>query len=158
MSGRVLAAILALLEALLLLWTLWRRGGADAVAPPPAPVATATATQGVATAPTPVQGYRLAGTALGLRGRYAVFEDPSGSTEMYKVGDEVPGLGKLLYVGTIDAKVATSSGDAEFRVRPAPTNVPDNTPTVKRVRKPAPTPVPSESESSPSDEPAPPAS
>src|SRR6185369_6706029 len=98
------------------------------------------------------------GTALGLRGRYAVFEDPAGSTDMYRLGDEIPGLGTLARIGEVDAAVTTSAGEMRFQVRPAPTKVPENTPTARRVRTPSPRPDPSESESSPSAEPAPRAS
>lgn len=159
MIARLLAVILALIAVALLAWALWRNRPEPAVAPAtPLPDATVTPTRLALAAPTAVQGYRLAGTAAGLRGRYAVFEDPGGATEMYKVGDEVPGLGKLLFVGETEATVATSSGETRFRVRPAPTKLPESTPTAQRVRKPAPTLDPSESESSPSDEQAPPAS
>src|SRR5262249_32203540 len=125
----------------------------------PTPLAVPIATATPASAPTVVAGYRLAGTALGLHGRYAVFEDPAGNTEMYRVGDAVPGLGTLARIGDVDASVQSSAGAMRFQVRPAPTKVPENTPLARRVRTPSPLPTgPSESESSPSDEPAPPAS
>ena len=155
MTARVLAAVLALALALVLAWNLWqRREPAPPVPPTAVPVKTATATS----AATVVPGYRLAGTAMGLHGRYAVFENPDGGTDMYKVGDDVPGLGTLARVGEVDATVNTSAGEVRFQVRPAPTKVPENTPTARRVRKPSPLPDPSESESSPSDEQVPPAS
>lgn len=156
MIGRVIAAALALVVVIALAWLLFRREAPTAPAATPLPSETPTAT--AAATPTIVAGYRLAGTALGLRGRYAVFEDPDGNTEMYKVGDEVPGLGTLARVGDIDAAVTTSAGEMRFQVRPAPTKVPENTPTVRRVRTPSPRTGRSESESSPSGEPAPPAS
>jgi hypothetical protein len=157
MIARVLAALLARVAAALLVRTLWQRAS-EPERPAPTPAATPTSTATHSPPPTPAQGFRLAGTAAGLRGRYAVFEDPSGATEMYKVGDEIPGLGRLLRVGELDAAVTTSTGEVQYRVRPAPTKLPESTPSAKRVRKPAPTPDPSESESFPSDEPAPPAS
>jgi len=158
--ARLLAVILALTAAALLLWAVLRERPAPLdAAPTAAPATSATPTSvAVAAATTAVHGYRLAGTAAGLRGRYAVFEDPSGATEMYKVGEEVPGLGRLLFVGETEATVATTSGETRFRVRPAPTKLPESTPTAERVRKPSPTPAPSGSGSSPSDEQAPPAS
>lgn len=158
MTARVLAAVMALVAAALLAWILLH----PATPPPanitatPAPTAAATATP--AAAPTAVAGYRLAGTALGLRGRYAVFEAPDGTTEMYRAGDEVPGLGTLERIGDTDAIVRTSTGEMRFQVRPAPTKLAENTPTVRRAKTPSPLPDPSESESSPSDDPAPPAS
>lgn len=147
MIARVLAAALAVVAALALAWILLQRRNeaAPVVAPTAAPASTSTATS----APTVAPGYRLAGTAMGLHGRYAVFEDPSGANEMYKIGDEVPGLGTLTRVGEVDASVTTSAGEVRFQVRPAPTKVPENTPTARRARTPSPQPGPSESESSP---------
>lgn len=157
MIARLLAAVLVVV-AVLLAWILWqRRAETQPRDPTPPPAATATVTPEAA--PTPVEGYRLAGTAAGGRGRYAVFADPGGTTEMYRVGEEIPGLGALTRVGELEAEVATAGGgQRSFRVRPAPTRVPENTPTPAPTRRVTPTPDLSESESSPSDDLAPPAS
>ena len=158
MTARALAAVMALVAAALLAWIITHPAAPQTSAPPAAATSSPTGAATATVAPTVVPGYRLAGTALGLRGRYAVFEAPDGTTEMYRVGEEVPGLGTLQKVGDVDAVLATSAGEMRFQVRPAPTKVAENTPTVKRARTPSPQSDPSESESSPSDDPAPPAS
>lgn len=158
MTARVLAAVMALVAAALLAWILTHPSSQTSAPPAAASSPTVAATATAAAAATVVPGYRLAGTALGLRGRYAVFEAPDGTTEMYRVGEEVPGLGTLQRVGDVDAVLLTSSGEMRFQVRPAPTKVAENTPTVRRAKTPSPQSDPSESESSPSDDPAPPAS
>lgn len=158
MTARVLAAVMALVAAALLAWILTHPSSETSAPPAAASSPTVAATATAAAAATVVPGYRLAGTALGLRGRYAVFEAPDGTTEMYRVGEEVPGLGTLQRVGDVDAVLLTSSGEMRFQVRPAPTKVAENTPTVRRAKTPSPQSDPSESESSPSDDPAPPAS
>jgi len=157
MTARLIAAALAVVLALLLIRIFWGRQPdtpESASTPLPTPARTPT----TAPKPTIASGYRLAGTALGRRGRYAVFEDPDGNTEMYRVGDQVPGLGTIIRVGEVDAVLDTAAGEMRFQVRPAPTKVPENTPTARRARTPSPRPAPSEFESSPSDEPVPPAS
>src|SRR5262249_23148509 len=155
---RVLAAALALL-VVVLAWLLWHRGGDEGKpAPAPPPTRTPNAAATPALAPTAAIGFRLAGTALGLHGRYAVLADPDGTPGMYRLGDEVPGLGTVARIGEYDAVVNREGTEMRFQVRPAPTKVPQSTPTARRVRTPSPRRAPSESESSPSDEPAPPAS
>ncbi len=162
MNARALAALLALLAALLVLaaWFLW-----PAASPPPAVIgATRTPTPAPATpapeaaaAPTHAAGaYRLAGVAAGNDFQVAVFESPDGQTEMYRVGDTIPGLGKLVRVEERRAVVTGEHGDVDFTIRPAPTPSPDlRSPTARSaatiaLRSPSPAPARTAAGSSPS--------
>ena len=105
----------------------------------PPPTATATAASDVA------REYRLAGVAVGGPGAYAVIANPDGQTALYRPGDEVPGLGRLLRVEEKRAIISSSRGDVEFRIRRAPTATPaPATPSrpYKRVTPTTPSPAP----------------
>jgi hypothetical protein len=88
----------------------------------PAPVARATATP--SPSPPPVL-HRLAGVALG-NVRYVVVEHPDGGTALYRLGEEVPGLGRIVDVTENSATFEGDLGRIRLRVTvpPSPTAAP----------------------------------
>lgn len=130
--------IAAAFGLLVLLWL----AGRD-TAPPPIAIATATATQPVSS-PTPTlappsapPGYRLAGVAMGGDTSYAAIESPGGSTGLYRLQADVPGLGKLVRIEGERVIVRVAAGEFEMWVAPAPT--PSFTPTRRRTPRLTPT-------------------
>ncbi len=95
-KSSIASAALALALALLLL-LLSRRS----TLAPPTPAAVPTSSAGTTTAraasTTPSPGHRLAGTVVGDV-HYAIIVAPDGTNDLYHVGDEVPGVGKLLEI------------------------------------------------------------
>ncbi len=85
---------------------------------PPSPSATVTET------PSPTMTvavrHRLAGTVVGDM-EFAVVDDPSGSSELYRPGQTVPGLGRLVAVEAERAVFEGESGRIELRLLPPPT-------------------------------------
>ncbi len=119
-TRRLLLALLAGAVLAVVFWLLWPR-----LQPPEPARGSPTATVPVwspspVTHPTPPP-HRLAGVAVGTRSSFAAFEGPDGRTALYQLGDEVPGLGTLTRIEERRAFVSTTSGEVEFRVRPAPT-------------------------------------
>jgi hypothetical protein len=131
-------------------------------APPPAATGSASptvprttptaATPGPAPTPPP---FRLAGVAVGTSGSYAVIEDPHGVTALYRVGDQISGLGRLAGIERQEVLIETESGPVALRLRPAPTHTPaDATPTAAAPEaEPASTPAPSPADNAPESSP-----
>jgi hypothetical protein len=136
-KGRVVMPPRAVLLLLLLLvlvavsgFWLWGRlieGGAAS------PVATATmppartATLAARGTPTPVQpppGYRLAGVAVGEPESFAVIEAPNGSTSLYRLHDDVPGLGELIRIEAERVVIRGAAGQFDLWLAPAATATP----------------------------------
>lgn len=87
--------------------------------------------------------FRLAGVALSLDEPLAVIEMPDGSHLLLRVGEEVPGLGRLVRVGGDSVVVATETGEVTLWVVPAATPTPTNTrrrPVFTPRRSPSPLP------------------
>jgi hypothetical protein len=106
----------------------WRLHGPASETPPVAVIATApprAPRPNAATAsPTEVTiAHRLAGVALG-NVRYAVVEQPDGATALYRDGDDVPGLGKIVEVTENSATFEGSSGRVRLSVKPPPSPSP----------------------------------
>jgi hypothetical protein len=107
-----------------------RRGTPTRPSPAPATAsvsATRTPTEPRAPKRTATVRHRLAGTVIGDV-RYAVIEDPEGQSDLYRPGETVPGLGRLLEV---EADRATFEGEEvrfEIRLAPAPTAPPTPSP------------------------------
>ena len=123
---KYLIAVLLLLLGVLAILGGWWLSRQPRVTPPaagtPSPAASPSPTAVPSRAAvTPASAYRLAGVAVGDQGSFAVFEDPSGATALYNLGDDVPGLGKLTKVERRRAVITGPSGEIEFRVQPAPT-------------------------------------
>ena len=119
--GRLALLLGALAITVLLLW--WRvsnrMSSADRVGPATqTPTVTPTPTT-PSRSPTPVL-HRLAGVARG-RVEYAAVEGPDGTSQLYRLGDEVPGLGRLARVDRNSATINGPSGEIRLRVAPAPT-------------------------------------
>jgi hypothetical protein len=107
----------------------------------PSPVATTTmppartATLAATGTPTPVQappGYRLAGVALGEPESFAVIEAPNGFTGLYRLHDDVPGLGELLRIDAERVVIQGKAGQFDLWLAPAATATPAPVRTVKR--------------------------
>jgi hypothetical protein len=135
MSSQRLAVPLTLLFlVLVLLLGYWLWGRLQDLAPPPStlPTPTETATCTVTPLATVVQapaGYRLAGVAVGEPVSFAVVEAPSGSHGLYRVGDDVPGLGRLLHIEAERIVVLGEAGQFELWLMPAPTVTPGRNPS-----------------------------
>ncbi len=117
-------------------WLLTREA-AKTTPPPASPSPSGAPAQ--TPAPSVPSGFRLAGTAVGAQGAYAVFEDPTGATNLYRPGDSVPGLGTLLRIEEKKVVVSVGNSEVEFRIRPAPSP----SPTPQLTPSPALTPAPS---------------
>ena len=127
-------AVLLILLSLVLVavsgFWLWGRlipGGA------PSPVATATmppartATWAVGGTPTPLRpppGYRLAGVAVGEPESFAVIEAPNGSNNLYRLHDDVPGLGELVRIAAEQVVIRGAAGQFDLWLAPAATATP----------------------------------
>lgn len=131
-------------------------------APPPTTTGSAVPTLPRATpaaaqpgpSPTPPP-FRLAGVAVGTSGSYAVIEDTHGVTALYRVGDQITGLGRLAGIERQEVLIETESGPVALRLRPAPTQTPGATPTAAAAPEPQPssTPAPSPADSDPESSP-----
>jgi len=68
---------------------------------------------------------RLAGVALGNM-NYVVVEQPNGATGLYRFGEDVPGLGRIVEVTEDTATFEGSGGRIKLRITvpPSPTPVP----------------------------------
>ena len=110
--------------ALVFLLGWWIRRLHETAAPPSEfastaapPAATITATSAPGT-PAAVR-HRLAGTVIG-DASYAVIEHPDGTNELYRPGQEVPGLGRLVRVEADRATFAGQQGSFDLKLAPAP--------------------------------------
>jgi len=118
---RAIALILAVSLAVVLLIGGWlvRRAHRAAEPTPPAPIAAVTAmppapptaTPGEGKVPDTARGYRLAGTVVGDLS-YAILEDPNGSNQLYRPGQTVPGVGRL--VGIEEDRIVLAGDDGTF--------------------------------------------
>ncbi len=135
MPPRVLVLVLLFLALVTIsgVW-LWGRLMHSFVSPAP-PAATATVspaprpTTVAATAgsPTPqpvAAGYRLAGVAVGDPDSFAVIEAPDGSTGLYRLNDDVPGLGELTRIEAERVVISGGAGAFELQLAPAATATP----------------------------------
>jgi hypothetical protein len=121
---------LALIAALVavLLGARWARSVLFNAGDRPTRVAPSPTAAGPTATPSPsppVILHRLAGTALGHT-RYAVVAQPDGSTALYRFGDEVPGLGRIVEVTENSATFDGSAGRVRMRITgpPSPTPAP----------------------------------
>jgi hypothetical protein len=143
--GVVLAALLMILAIVAGLW-LSQRLTSMLSSPSATPVATATETQPSPIAsPTVLQvpkGFRLAGVAENVDQTYAVIESPDGRHSLYRLHDEIQGLGRLARIGSERVVVATTNGELTLWVAPAATVTPTVTrrlTTATPRRRPSPT-------------------
>ncbi|GIW44958.1 MAG: hypothetical protein KatS3mg077_2240 [Candidatus Binatia bacterium] len=137
MDQRVWAFLAGVFTVVLLAALLWLGGWLPASQPAQLPQRTPTAAAATATpSPTRVtaseapRGYRLAGVAENAGVLYAVVEQPDGRHGLYRQGEEVPGLGKVVRVGGEEAVFDTSGGELTLWVAPAAT--PTRTPTTPK--------------------------
>lgn len=128
MAPRRLAfGVLLLLVALMLASGVWRWGRTVRPAPEhpevsPTETATAAVTAGVSPAPLqPPPGFRLAGVAVGTLESFAVVEAPHGAHALYRVGNDVPGLGRIVRINAECVIVQGASGQFELWLAPAST-------------------------------------
>src|SRR5262245_40872175 len=116
------AVVVTLVLLAVLGWRLHRSDNTpapEAKAPAAAaPTAPRRAAQSPLPTSTPVP-QRLAGVALGSV-RYAVVEQPDGTTALYRAGDDVPGLGRIIDVTEDSATFAGPNGQVRLRVTAPP--------------------------------------
>jgi hypothetical protein len=121
----VLLAVLAL-GVLLGWWVLANRPGPPTGSESAAGTPTSTPSCTVPPySPTPVL-HRLAGVAQG-KVEYAAVEGPDGISRLYRLGEEIPGLGRLVRIDGSSATIEGPAGQIHLSVAPAPT--PSVTPT-----------------------------
>ncbi len=128
-SQRVAFAVAIALLALMLGSGYWVWGRLRDLEPAPVPVPTAIEAESPTVTPMPTTlkappGYRLAGVAVGEPESFAVVESSSGSSALYRTGEEVPGLGRLVSIGAERVIVENESGRFELWLAPAPTATP----------------------------------
>ncbi len=125
---RFIAGLLVACLALVFLLGWWIRRLHHAPTPPlestatARPAVAATTLAPAPTAPIPAH-YRLAGTVVG-DASYAVIEHPDGTNELYRPGQEVPGLGRLVRVEADRATFAGERGPIDLKLAPAPISTP----------------------------------
>jgi hypothetical protein len=146
--------LLLILAALALAFFLfWMRTGGRGVEPTPG----SAPSPGLEEPPPPSQGtgpvrspartksgYRLAGTVVG-DASYAVVEQPDGTNDLYRPGQTVPGLGRLIELEANRATFEGSDGRYELELVPA------STPTVTPLPAEEPTPAATTQPEEPSD-------
>jgi hypothetical protein len=145
----VVAALMLLVLVLILVSGYWLWGRFQDLAPPPlilpTPAETATCTvTPLATVVKAPPGYRLAGVAVGEPESFAVVEPPEGPHGLYRVGDDVPGLGRLVQIEAERIVVQGEAGQFVMWLMPAPTVTPGRRPSAAGTvspgqRTPAPT-------------------
>jgi hypothetical protein len=133
-SQRLAVPLMLLLLVLMLVSGYWLWGRLQDLAPPPSslptPLETATPTvTPLATVVKAPPGYRLAGVAVGEPESFAVVEAPSGAHALYRLGDDVPGLGRLLRIEAERIVVQSETGQFDLWLMPALTVTPGRNPT-----------------------------
>ena len=128
-SQRLAFGLILLLLALTLTsaYWLWGRLQDLAPAPPTVPAPTETARRTATPVPTTVKvppGYRLAGVAVGEPESFAVVEASSGTSALYRVGEDVPGLGRLMRIEAERIVIQNEAGQFELWLTPAATATP----------------------------------
>lgn len=118
---RFIVLLLALCLALVfaLGWYL-RRPAPPPPAPESTPSPTASPSATVAAEAQRKIEHRLAGTVVGDE-QYVVVEHPDGRNELYRPGQSVPGLGRVVQIGPDDAVFEGDAGRLTLRLLPAPT-------------------------------------
>lgn len=144
-NQRSVIAVLLLLVALtaalitLVLLRIDRPPSSNAAPSTPTPqateAATATSTATPPPSPTPL-AYRLAGTVVG-KSKFVVVEKSDGSGNLYAIGDEVAGLGRVEVIEPDSAVFSTPTGLMRLEVLPAPELTPSPSPPATAVRTPA---------------------
>ena len=128
------ALMLVLLAVMLVSgYWLWDRLRDLEPANPSVPTPLETAMPTVSPLPTVAKlpsGYRLAGVAVGQPKSFAVVESPSGTHDLYRLGEEVPGLGRVLRIETQRIVVQNDAGQFELWLTPAPTVTAGRVPAV----------------------------
>lgn len=121
--SRTLAPITLLVIALAAVCWLWAHAPEPASAPTPVPTARVepTAPLPAAEATLPLERlYRLAGVALGDPVSYAAVEAPDGSSNLYRQGAEIIGLGRLDEIHPDHVVITSENGRIELPLKPAP--------------------------------------
>jgi hypothetical protein len=118
--------LLAALLTVMLASGYWMWGRLRDLEPAPAfvptPLATAVPTvPSLSTSARLPPGYRLAGVAVGEPESFAVVESPAGTHGLYRLGEEVPGLGRVRRIEPERIVVQSDAGQFELWLAPAPT-------------------------------------
>ena len=146
--GALLLLLLAILSGL---W-LWKQLRATK-SPPPSAIATVVATGTPVPSPTtlrPPPGYRLAGVAVGEPDSFAVIEAPNGRNTLYRLGADIPGLGRLVRIEAERIVVESAAGQFDLWLSPAATATPTRGRTAAaRTSTARPTPRPAAADTTP---------
>lgn len=124
---RTLLPLFLLLLLGLAVWGLWSTRPQPDIEPRPEATPTVAAvepTQAPRSAGPP-PGYRLAGLAVGDPTSYAAIELPDGSSHLYRVDSDVPGLGRVTAINHAGAEIETENGTFTLQLQPAATATPD---------------------------------
>jgi hypothetical protein len=132
MSTRAIFAVLVTCLVAVLLLGLWLRRHSEPQAPVEVPptVATVASPRPTETAGTPTvsaasgsRRHRLAGTVVGDVS-YAVIEGPDGTSALYRPGETVPGLGRIVDIGPDRVTIEGDHGRVDLQLAAAPTPTP----------------------------------
>lgn len=140
--GLAVGVAILLLVIVLGVWVARRASRTLMLQPPATPTARVLPTATASATVTPLRpppGYRLAGVALGEPESFVVIEAPNGTTTLYRLNADIPGLGTLVHVEAERVVLRGAAGEFELWLAPAAT------PTVVRktpTRKPSPRPSP----------------
>lgn len=129
MSTRAIFAVLVTCLVAVMLLGLWLRRYGKGTMPVEAPATVAPVTPAPPTEPpgTPTASvvsesrrHRLAGTVVGDVS-YVVIEGPDGASELYRPGETVPGLGRVVDIGPDRVTLQGDHGRIELQLAAAPT-------------------------------------
>ena len=120
--------LLVLLVLGIAVWGLWATRSQSPESPVPAPTSAAAPAAEATSASTTVEappGFRLAGLAVGDPTSFAAIELPAGSSHLYRVDSDVPGLGRVVAITNAGADIEGEHGTFTLKLRPAATPTPD---------------------------------
>lgn len=121
MTARLLIAAALVIVIAVLLVLLGRSG--PTAEPPSAPPATPAPSPASPLSPRPTTApvrHRLAGVAVGPV-QYVVIESPDGTHTLYRLGEEVPGLGEVTRIDPTAATFEGPAGSIRLDLAPAAT-------------------------------------
>ena len=120
----ILLLLILVVVSRLWLWGRLTEGGAPsrvATAAMPPPRTATLAETATPTAGPPPPGYRLAGVAVGEPESFVVIESPNGSANLYRLHDDVPGLGELVRIEAERVVVRGAATQFDLWLTPAAT-------------------------------------
>jgi hypothetical protein len=122
---RAALPLLVLVVLAFTVWLLWTTRPQTQSQPAPTPVPDVAAADTPAAASEAPPGFRLAGLAVGDPQSYAAIELPDGSSHLYRVDSDVPGLGRVVAITNAGAAIEGEHGKFTLKLKPAATPTPD---------------------------------